>query len=252
MTTPVTVIGAGLGGLTLARVLHRHGIPVTVHEADPSPGARTQGGQLDLHEHNGQRALEIAGLTSEYRAIIHRGAGAQRVLDRHARVLAELPDDGSMTRPEALRGDIRRILLESLPEGTVQWGRKLRSVTALGGGRHELTFADGATLVSELLVGADGAWSKVRPLLSAHTPRYAGMSYIDTYLHDVGARHPAAAELVGPGAMYALVPGRGFLAHREPGDVIHTYVVLDRPPAWFAGLDFTDAVTTRKRIAAEI
>src|ERR1700753_746314 len=109
MTTPaalVTIIGAGLGGLTPARVLHRHRIPVVVHDADASAGARTQGGQLDLHEHNGQRALDIAGLTSEYREIIHRGGGAQRVLDQRGTVLAELPDDGSMARPEALRGDI--------------------------------------------------------------------------------------------------------------------------------------------------
>lgn len=123
--TPVTIVGAGLGGLTLARVLHRNGVPVTVYDADDSAEARTQGGQLDLHEHNGQLALEIAGLTSAYRSIIHRGGGAQRVLDQRGAVLAELPDDGSMTRPEALRGDIRRILLASLPAGTVQWGKKL-------------------------------------------------------------------------------------------------------------------------------
>ncbi|MEV6637292.1 NAD(P)/FAD-dependent oxidoreductase [Actinoplanes sp. NPDC051470] len=251
MTTPVTVIGAGLGGLTLARVLHLNGVPVTVYDADASADARTQGGQLDLHEQNGQLALAVAGLTEEYRSIIHRGGGAQRVLDQHGAVLAELPDDGSMARPEALRGDIRRILLESLPAGAVQWGKKYLSATPLGAGRHELTFADGSTAVSGLLVGADGTWSKVRTLLSDEQPVYAGMSYVDTYLHDVDARHPGAAKAVGNGAMYALKPGRGFLAHREAGDVIHTYIVLNRPVEWFAGIDFADADAARKRIAAE-
>jgi hypothetical protein len=115
MTATVSIIGAGLGGLTLARVLHVAGVPATVYEAEASAGSRTQGGQLDLHEEDGQRALEIAELTAQYHAIIHRGGGARRVYDTAGDVLVEVPDDGSMTRPETLRGDIRRILLESLP-----------------------------------------------------------------------------------------------------------------------------------------
>jgi 2-polyprenyl-6-methoxyphenol hydroxylase-like FAD-dependent oxidoreductase len=77
------------------------------------------------------------------------------------------------------------------------------------------------------------------------------MSYIDTYLHDVDKRHPEAAKAVGNGAMYALTPGKGFLAHREAGNTIHTYVVLNRPVEWFAGIDFTDPGTARQRIAAQ-
>ncbi|MEU8818771.1 NAD(P)/FAD-dependent oxidoreductase [Actinoplanes sp. NPDC048796] len=251
MTTPVTIVGAGLGGLTLARVLHRHDVPVTVYDAEDSARSRTQGGQLDLHEHNGQRALEIAGLTAEFRAIIHAGGGAQRVLDQHGTVLAEVPDDGSLARPEAQRGDIRRILLESLPAGTVQWGKKVVAATPLGLGRHELSFADGSTVTTDILVGAEGTWSRVRALLSDEKPAYAGMSYVDTYLHDVDDRHPDAAKAVGDGAMYALTPGRGFLAHREANNTIHAYVALDRPVEWFDDIDFADAEATKARIAAE-
>jgi 2-polyprenyl-6-methoxyphenol hydroxylase-like FAD-dependent oxidoreductase len=247
----VTIVGAGLGGLALARVLHLHGVPVIVYDADVSADARSQGGQLDLHEHNGQLALEIAGLTHEYHSIVHRGGGAQRVLDQQGTVLAQFPDDGSMGRPEALRGDIRRILLDSLPAQTVQWGRQLLAATPLGRGRHELTFADGSTVATDILVGADGTWSKVRTLLSGETPKYAGLSYVDFYLHDVDERHPEAAEAVGTGAMYALIPGKGILAHREPGNVIHTYVVLSRPLEWFTDIDFADAGAARAQIAAE-
>src|ERR1700757_818670 len=100
MNTPIAIIGAGLGGLTLARVLHVHGIAATVYEAEPSAQARTQGGQLDMHEHNGQVALAAAGLTAEFHAIIHQGAEASRALDPHGAVLFEEPDDGSGGRPE--------------------------------------------------------------------------------------------------------------------------------------------------------
>ena len=251
MMNSVTIIGAGLGGLTLARILHLRGIPVTVYEAEDSAGARTQGGQLDLHEETGQRALELAGLTDQYRAIIHRGGGARRVVDEHGHVVVDRPDDGTMERPETLRGDIRRILLESIPPGTVRWGMKLVSATAAGGGRHQLTFADGTSTVSDILVGADGVWSKVRGLLSDARPVYSGMSYVDTYLHDVDAAHPRVASLVGDGALYALVPGKGFLAHREAGDVVHTYVVLHRPAQWFDSIDFGDVPAAKARVAAE-
>jgi 2-polyprenyl-6-methoxyphenol hydroxylase-like FAD-dependent oxidoreductase len=251
MTTPVTIIGAGLGGLTLARVLHVHGIPATIYEAEPSEDARTQGGQLDIHENNGQPALKAAGLTAEFRAIIHAGGQATRMLDPHGTVLLDDPDDGTGGRPEVLRGDLRRILIKSLPAEAIRWGMKLTGATALGDGRHELTFADGSTVSTGLLVGADGAWSKVRPLLSDARPEYAGTTFIETYLYDADERHSATARAVGGGAMYALTPGKGIVAHREAGSVLHTYVELNRPAEWIAGIDFTDAAAATARVAAE-
>ncbi|NTY62010.1 FAD-dependent oxidoreductase [Mycolicibacterium sphagni] len=251
MTPTISIVGAGLGGLTLARVLHVHGIPTTVYEADSAAGARTQGGQLDIHEHDGQRALKAAGLTDEFRAIIHEGGEASRVLDPHGTVLLDQPDDGEGGRPEVLRGELRQILLDSLPPEAIRWGHKVAEVRTRRDARHELRFTNGSTATSTVLVGADGAWSKVREVLSTAEPEYIGTVFIETYLFDVDRRHSAAAHAVGRGAMYATTPGRGILAHREAGNVIHTYVQLTRDPQWIDDIDFTDAAAATARVAAE-
>ena len=248
---PIAIIGAGLGGLTLARVLHVHGIAATVFEAEASPQARTQGGMLDIHEHNGQVALAAAGLLDEFRALIHAGGQASRVLDQHGHALFVDADDGTGGRPEVQRGELRRILIESLPAGTVRWGHKVAAVASLGGGRHRVAFADGATATTELLVGADGAWSKIRPLVSAARPAYVGTTYIETNLHDADTRHPASAAAVGGGALFAMAPGKGIFAHREPGGVLHTYVALNKPADWIVGIDFSDRPAALAHVAAE-
>ena len=251
MSPSITIIGAGLGGLVLARVLHVQGIRATVYEADASESARTQGGQLDIHEHDGQVALEAAGLTAQFRAIVHEGGEATRVLRPDGGVLLDEPDDGDGRRPEVLRGDLRRILLDSLPAGAVRWGHKVTTVRALGNGRHEIEFADGSTAVSDVLVGADGSWSRVRPLLSDAAPSYVGTVFVETYLNEVDDRHPDAARAVGGGAMFALTPGKGISVHREAGDVLHTYVQLNRSTDWVDAIDFGDAGAARATLAAE-
>jgi 2-polyprenyl-6-methoxyphenol hydroxylase-like FAD-dependent oxidoreductase len=251
MKTPITIIGAGLGGLTLARVLHVHGIAATIYEAEASANARAQGGMLDIHENNGQLALKAAGLFEEFLEIICAGGQATRVLDKKGNVLLDDPDDGTGGRPEVPRGDLRQILLDSLPADTVRWGHKLTAVSPLGGGRHVLTFADGSAVTTDLLVGADGAWSRVRPLLSEAKPAYVGTSFIETYLFDSDNRHKASAEAVGGGTLFAAAPGKGILAHREPNGVLHTYVELNKPKDWIDSIDFSDPATALTRVAKE-
>jgi 2-polyprenyl-6-methoxyphenol hydroxylase-like FAD-dependent oxidoreductase len=238
MTTPVTIIGAGLGGLVLARVLHVHGIPATIYEAEASPAARAQGGMLDIHDYNGQLAIEAAGLTDPFRALVLPGRQAFRFLATDGTVLFDKEDDGTGGRPEVQRGDLRRMLIDSLPPGTVRWGHKVTRVN----NRREVTFADGSTIETELLVGADGAWSKVRPLLSTATPAYAGETFVETYLYEADTRHPATARAVGGGSMATPGERETIMAHRESGDTLHAYVTLRRPRNWFDENDLAGQV----------
>ncbi|MEV6239239.1 NAD(P)/FAD-dependent oxidoreductase [Lentzea sp. NPDC051838] len=238
----ITIIGAGLGGLTLARVLHVHGISSVVYEAEESPDARSQGGLLDIHDYNGQLALQAAGLMDEFDGLVLEGRQAMRVLDTDGTVLMEKDDDGTGGRPEIPRADLRRMLLDSLPAGTVRWGHK---VTAVEG--RTITFASGTSVDADLLVGADGAWSRVRPLLTDAKPEYAGVTFIETYLYNADTAHPDVARTVGGGSMFVPSQGKGIFAHRERGDTLHAYVDFTRPLEWFENLDVTDPA----RIAAE-
>jgi len=251
MHDPVTIIGAGLGGLTLARVLHVHGIRAAVYEAEASATARAQGGMLDIHDYNGQIALRMAGLTKEFQGLILHGRQAIRELDENGTVLSDKADDGTGGRPEVLRGELRQILLDSLPPGTVRWGHKVTSVHALGDGGHEVTFSTGATLATSLLVGADGAWSRVRSQLSTVAPEYTGMAFVETYLFDADTRHPASAKAVGGGSMGAGNQGKAIMAHRERGDTLHAYIALAKPLDWFTAIDFNDTRAATATIAQE-
>lgn len=248
----IAIIGGGLGGLTLARVLHINGIKAMVFEAEDSPLARKQGGMLDIHENNGQVALKAAGLYDKFLELIHHGAQATRVLDKDGTLLMEDPDDGTGGRPEVLRGELRRILLESIPVDSIKWGHKVSSVASLGNGKHSVTFINGSTITTDLLVGADGAWSKVRPLVSKEIPEYTGTAFIETYLSDSDNLHRPSAIAVGTGSMFAVSPGKGISAHREPNGVLHTYVQINKPKEWLENIDVTKVANEFEGWAPEL
>ena len=253
MEQPVTIIGAGLGGLTLASILHRHGIASAIYELEASPSARNQGDILDMHEESGQLALQKAGLFEAFHKLVIPHADALRILDKTGTVLLaengnERPGPG--TRPEVERGALREILLQSLPASSIHWGSKVSSVSKLESGRHQITLASGETVETALLIGADGAWSKVRPLLSDAQPIYLDISFIETHLLDVDLRHPESAALVGRGSMFALADEKGLITHRGGDGRITVYIALKVPEHWATsnGINFHETEAARLQL----
>jgi 2-polyprenyl-6-methoxyphenol hydroxylase-like FAD-dependent oxidoreductase len=256
----ITIIGAGLGGLTLARVLHTRGIDAVVYDAEPSRDVRHQGGMLDMHEESGQAALRAAGLFDGFQAITLEEGDAMRILDKTGTV--RMADDGNGERPEVDRGELRDLLLRSLPDGMVRWGARVTEVRA---GR-EVIFADRRIERADVLVGADGAWSKVRPLLSEAVPAYTGLSFVEIRIRHAEAERPDLAAVVGKGLMFALGDEKGFIAHREPNDELCVYVALTTPADteftrdglleqfvdWDAGLQALIAVSSEEMIPRPI
>ncbi|HEV7317478.1 MAG TPA: NAD(P)/FAD-dependent oxidoreductase [Ensifer sp.] len=241
----IAIVGAGPAGLTVASILQRHGWKVTVFEAETSQQARDQGGTLDLHAETGQRALAQAGLLAAFQEIARHEDQDTRMLDyRSATVLAEdLPAPGEGQRPEIDRRALRELLLSSLAPGTVKWDHRLKTVTSDANGSHHLHFENGISACFDLVVGADGAWSRVRPALTRVQPVYTGMTFVELWIDEIDERHPEIAEMIGRGTMFALHAGLGLVAQRNGGGHVRIYAAIpltlaeaQRPDAALAGL----------------
>jgi 2-polyprenyl-6-methoxyphenol hydroxylase-like FAD-dependent oxidoreductase len=231
----IAVIGGGPAGLTFARVLHRHGHPVTVLERDPAPDARPPGGTLDLHEGMGQLALGKAGLLAEFQALSRPEGQAMRILDTDGTVLRDWrPRPGDDANPEIDRGQLRDLLLGPLD---VQWGRGVTEVVPGTRDGVLVRFADGRQETFDLVIGADGAWSRVRPAVSSVTPHYTGVTSVETSLNDVDTRHPDLARLIGDGSMAVYGVNRSLVAQRNSGGHVKVYAKFRAPLDWHTNLD---------------
>ncbi|OXM69398.1 FAD-dependent oxidoreductase [Amycolatopsis vastitatis] len=242
----IAIVGGGMGGLTLARVLHVNGIESVVYERDSSRTARDQGSMLDIH--SGQRALREAGLLEEFFAIARGEGQDMRLLEPDGTLLhqEDTPDDAPLLRPEVDRADLRALLLDSLPGGTVRWGHAFASA-----GDGVLRFADGSSARYDLLVGADGAQSRVRPLLTDARPEHIGKNVVEIGIPDIDRTHPDLAAMVGRGTYWVVGKGKSLAAQRNGDGRVRIGVSFTNTPEdWFAtsGIPFDDPAAARARL----
>ncbi|KAI4864910.1 FAD/NAD(P)-binding domain-containing protein [Hypoxylon rubiginosum] len=261
-TLRIAIIGAGPAGLTLAAILHRHGIKATIFERDSSAAVRAQGGTLDIHAESGQRAIVAAGLMTEFKKLARPEGDVARIIKKDGTVVLDENEDeqhapqGSKEqpkeemegeerddddeevipgRPEIDRPDLKDMLLNSLPSGTVRWGKGIKAVSPVEGTKQwTLTFLNSGlnsdsnsanNNISEpdsgpydLILGADGAWSRVRPVLTDVRPSYAGVSALDVWISpEELAAHPDVAGFIGRGSVFVCAADR-FLSMQRHGD----------------------------------
>ena len=229
----IAIVGAGPGGLSLARILHLNGIAVTVFEQESHPLERPQGGTLDLHEDSGLEAVRLAGLMDAFLAIARYEDQGSRLLNKAGRVLFE-DDDADGDRPEVDRTELRAMLLQALPADCVRWGHATREVQATDDGRWTLAFDDGSAGPFDLVVGADGTWSRIRPLLSPYRPQYSGLTFIECGIDDVDRSHPKLSQLVGRGKMGVEGDCKEIIAQRNGNAHIRAYAIFRVPADWAA------------------
>jgi 2-polyprenyl-6-methoxyphenol hydroxylase-like FAD-dependent oxidoreductase len=242
----IAIVGAGPGGLALARVLHVNGIDAVVYERESSRDARGQGGMLDIH--SGQRALREAGLIEQFYAIARGEGQDMRLLQPDGTLLLQedTPEDAPLDRPEVDRADLRDLLLDSLPEDTVRWGHAFAAAD-----NGLLHFADGSSATYDLLVGADGAQSRVRALVTDARPAHLGQNVVEVGIPDIDRTHPDLAAMVGRGNYWVLGNGLSLAAQRNgDGRVRIGLSFYNTPEDWLAtsGIPFDDPAAARARL----
>jgi 6-hydroxynicotinate 3-monooxygenase len=176
-TARIAVIGAGLGGMTVAGLLQRHGFPVNVYEQAPAFSRIGAGIHLSSNVMLVMRRLGIERTLSDI--ALHPDAFVSRQWDT-GEVLFELPfDPASEARYGAAyinvhRGDLHSVLESALVPATIAFGKKLSHIDS-SSSAVRLFFEDGSQAEADLVIGADGLNSKVRDhLLGPEKPHYTG------------------------------------------------------------------------------
>lgn len=235
----IAIIGGGPGGLTLARLLQQKGVEVKVYERDLNRNVRTQGATLDLHENSGLKALKEANLFDIFKSTYRPGAEKGRVVDKmgniifdeHGRASNEIDFDSPDARPEIDRSDLRDLLLNSLAPDTVVWDSQFVSM-AQAGAQWEIKFKNEKTILADIVIGADGGNSKIRPFVTPIQSSYAGTVIVQGNVDDAKTKAPRMHELLQGGKIYAHSAGKYLHISAKGDGSIDFYISSKRDETW--------------------
>lgn len=234
----VSIIGGGPGGLTLAKLLQQKNINVKVYERDFDENARVQGSPLDLHYDSGLAALREANLLDEFKKNFLPGADREKIMNEKAEIFFsdhghKLEEDFNNIyfRPEIDRGVLRKILLQSLEPETVIWNSHFLSMEPQNGG-WLLHFKDSPSVYADLVIGADGANSKIRPYVTEIKPFYTGIMMLEGNIPNASQTTPDINALLEGGKIMAFGNNKNLLMGQKADGEIGFYASFRAPEDW--------------------
>jgi len=235
----IAIIGGGPGGLTLARLLQQKGVDVKVYERDLNRNVRTQGATLDLHQNSGLKALTSANLLDTFKTKYRPGAEKGRVLDKagnilfdeHEKNISGINFEDPDARPEIDRGDLRDMLVDSLTPDTIVWDSHFVSMEQVDK-QWEITFKNGETALADVVIGADGANSKIRPFVTEIQSSYAGITILQGNVEDAKTKAPSMHELLKCGKIYTHSEGKYLHVSAKGDGSIDFYISSKMDENW--------------------
>ncbi|MBT1690103.1 FAD-dependent oxidoreductase [Dawidia soli] len=233
----VAIIGAGPVGLTLATLLQQKGVQVAVYERDKDPLTRIWGGTLDLHEHSGQKALDMAGLLDRYFArAIPMG---RTITDEQGNLL--LAVQPHYDNPEINRNDLRTLLLDNLTKDTVVWDRKFTGLEVQNG-KWLLHFENNPDVTADLVIGANGGLSAVRKYVTDAEAEYTGTFIIQGEVPQPESTCLAFYQLCNDNILMTADNGMNIVANPRNNGALTYNVTFRTPEGWdhSTALNFRD------------
>ena len=236
----IAIIGAGPAGLTLARLLQLQGATVAVYEQGTEANITARGGILELHAGSGLKAMTATGLTDQLNLISRPESARLKMYDKYKALILEIPPAATAGHePEADRKDLYKALLGSLVPGTVHWEHHFKTLSVKEN-RYELGFEHEESITADIVIGADGARSRLRPFLTTVQAVYSGTTLVHGIVVQPEQQCPEICSMVNKGTLFAVSNGKSIIVQEKGNGNLEFYCSARYAEDWAGtcGIDF--------------